>query len=221
MNLNVLPNARKFIGHKISSAEEKEITAVMFEYLMAGNGLFVRAKRREFSVCLPLSRVEVKGLPETEGKIIWNKPRISSTVWQEILADARFRNDFSDFKEDVFIIFWHEEGGEWGWKRISRERQRASTIADDTLDEYGNACIELHTHPAGAIHFSRADDEDESGKFRIFGILTDIHSKLPKIRFRCGVYDHFIQIPADFVSEMPAGFIDLNKADQTIRNILR
>ena len=221
MNLNVLPNARKFIGHKISSAEEKEITAIMFEYLMAADGLFVRAERREFSVCLPLCRVSVKGLPIIESKTVWHKPRISSTVWQEILADARFRNDFTNFKEDVFVVFWDENNVEWNWKRISKDRQRASTIADDTLEEYGNACIELHTHPDGAIHFSRADDEDESGKFRIFGILTDIHSNLPKIRFRCGVYDHFIQIPADFVSEMPAGFIDLNKADQTIRNILR
>ena len=63
MSLNILSNARKFIGHKISSAEAEEITAVMFEYLMAGNGLFVRAKRREFSVCLSLCRQTIKGLP--------------------------------------------------------------------------------------------------------------------------------------------------------------
>ncbi|MCB1025207.1 MAG: hypothetical protein KDB79_12500 [Acidobacteria bacterium] len=187
---------------------------------MAGNGLFVRAKRREFSVCLSLCRKIVKGLPEVESRIVWHKPRISSSIWQEILADACFRNDFTDFKEDVFVVVWHEEIGEWHWKRISRERQRASTIADDTLEEYTNACIELHTHPEGAIHFSRADNNDEKGKFRIFGILTDIHSNLPKIRFRCGVYDHFIEIPTDFVSEMPPEFVDLNKIEQTIRKVL-
>lgn len=220
MNLNVLPDAGKFVGHKIASSEPEPITAIMFEYLMAASGLFVQAKRREFSVCLPLCRVNVKGLPDIESKIVWYKPKIPSRVWQEILSDARFRNDFTEFKEDVFVVFWHEEGSEWRWKRISRERQRASTIADDTLEEYGEACIELHTHPDGAIYFSRADDEDEKGKFRIFGILTDIYSLHPKIRFRCGVYDHFVQIPADFVSEMPFGFIDLNKVEQTIRRIL-
>lgn len=221
MNLNILPDAGKFIGHKIALNETEAVTAIMFEYLMAADGLFVRAERREFSVCLPLCRVSVKGLPIIESKIVWHKPRIPSSIWREILSDAQFRNDFTNFKEDVFVVFWDENNVEWNWKRISKDRQRASTIADDTLEEYGNACIELHTHPDGAIHFSRADDEDESGKFRIFGILTDIHSNLPKIRFRCGVYDHFIQIPADFVSEMPAGFIDLNKADQTIRRILQ
>lgn len=221
MNLNVLHDAGKFISHKIASNEIEAVTAIMFEYLMAADGLFVRAKRREFSVCLPLCRVSVKGLPIIESKIIWHKPRIPSRIWREILSDARFRNDFTNFKEDVFVVFWNEKSGEWRWKRISRERQRASTIADDSVEEYGEACIELHTHPAGAIHFSRADDEDESGKFRIFGILTDIHNNLPKIRFRCGVYDHFIQIPADFVSEMPPEFVDLNKIEQAIRKILQ
>lgn len=221
MNLNILPDAGKFIGHKIASNETEAVTAIMFEYLMAGSGLFVRGKRREFSVCLPLCRISVKGLPIVESKIVWHKPRIPGIIWREILADARFRNDFTEFKEDVFVVFWHEKSGEWRWKRISRERQRASIIADDSVEEYGEACIELHTHPDGAIYFSRADDEDESGKFRIFGILTDVHSNLPKIRFRCGVYDHFIQIPADFVSEMPPEFVDLNKIEQTIRKILK
>ena len=94
--------------------------------------------------------------------------------------------------EDVFVVCWAEN--KWLWKKISRERSLASTIADDTQAEYENACIELHTHPNGAIHFSRADDADESGKFRIFAILTDIQSKNPSIRFRCGVYDYFFQI---------------------------
>ena len=66
------------------------------------------------------------------------------------------------------------------------------------------------TLPPNAIHFSTSDDEDESGKFRLFGILTDVHAPTPKIRFRCGVYEYFVQIPGGYVSEMPAEIIDLN-----------
>ena len=94
---------------------------------------------------------------------------------------------------------------------------RAERRAIDSLSEYGEACIELHTHPDGVIHFSSADDRDESGKFRIFGILIDIHSPSPKIRFRCGVYDYFAQIPADYISEMPEGVLDLNRYEQLIK----
>ena len=104
-----------------------------------------------------------------------------------------------EFKEDVYVIYWHKSEGAWRWKNVSRERRWAATIADDSLKEYGEACIELHSHPPGAIHFSRVDDLDESGKFRIFAILVDIHDN-PQIHFRCGIYDKFFQIPAAWVS---------------------
>jgi PRTRC genetic system protein A len=221
MNLKVLPFVRKFVEHKIASADSEAITAVMFEYLMAGNGLFIRAKRREFSVCLPVCHEPIKGLPEVKSEIVWHKPKIPSVIWRQILENARSGSDSIQFREDVYVVFWHEAIGEWRWRNIGKERSWARTIADDTLSEYGEAAIELHTHPNGAIHFSRADDDDESGKFRIFGILTDVHEPLPKIRFRCGVYDYFAQIPADYISEMPFGIIDLNKVEQTIRKILQ
>lgn len=179
MNLiqNLLP---KFIGHFIASSEVQPIKAIKFEYLLAGNGLFIRAKRRESSVCLPLFKLSVKGLPDIKTEIIWNESRIPSRIWREILANARATSDFEKFKEDVYVVFWHEKGAEWQWKNIGRERNYVSTIVDDSLEEYGEACLELHTHPPNAINFSRADDADEQGKFRIFGILIDIHSLNPK-----------------------------------------
>jgi PRTRC genetic system protein A len=218
-NLKVLPNAAKFVEHKVASHQTESITAVMFEYLMAGNGLFIRAKRREFSVCLPVCHEPIKGLPEVNGGINWHKPRIPSNLWQQILENAREASDSIQFREDVYVVFWHEATSQWCWKNIGKERRLASTIADDSLSEYGEACIELHTHPDGVIHFSSADDRDESGKFRIFGILIDIHSQNPKIRFRCGVYDYFAQIPTDYISEMPEGVVDLNRYEQLIKKV--
>ena len=218
-NLKVLPFVPKFVEHKIASSETGAITAVMFEYLMAGNGLFIRAKRKEFSVCLPVCREPIKGLPEIIGGIVWHKPRIPSHLWREILENARIGSDSIQFREDVYIVFWHERASQWCWKNIGKERSWARTIADDSLSEYGESCIELHTHPDGVIHFSQADDRDESGKFRIFGILVDVHTNNPKIRFRCGVYDYFAQIPADYISQLPQDFHDLNKFEQSNRKV--
>jgi PRTRC genetic system protein A len=202
----------KFIEYKIATEAIEPITAIMFEYLLAGNGLFVRAKRNEFSVCFPISSGSIKGLPSVSSGIVWHKPVIPINLWQEVLENARISNGLAEFKEDVFVIFWHSECEEWRWKNISKERSSASTLADDSIKEYGEACIELHTHPDGAIHFSSLDDRDESDKFRIFAILTDVKSNSPSIRFRCGVYQYFFPIPAPSVSEMPAKFIDLSNS---------
>lgn len=221
-NLGSLITLPKFIEHKIASFDTEAVTAVMYEYLMAAGGVFIRAKRREFTVCLPLCERKINGLPEVQGGIIWHKPKISSRLWQHILEHARANSGAGgDFREDVYVVYWNENVGDWVWKPVSRERSLAATLAEDRFKEYGEACIELHTHPPSAIHFSGADDRDESGKFRIFGILIDVHAPNPMIRFRCGIYDFFAPIPADYVSETPNEFIDLNQVETRLRKILR
>lgn len=212
----------KFIEHKIASSYPQAVTAVMYEYLMAAGGVFIRAKRREFTACLPLCEKKINGLPEVQSGIVWHKPKINQSLWQHILEHARANSgEASNFREDVYVVYWNENTGDWVWKPLSRTREFASTLAEDRLAEYGEACIELHTHPPEATHFSTADDRDERGKFRIFGILIDIHSETPKIRFRCGIYDFFAPIPATYVSEMPTELIDLNAVETRLRKSLQ
>lgn len=214
MNLTDIFSGRKFVEHLIADDKIPPVNAVKFDYLLAGNGLFVRAKRTEFSVCLPIFHGKIEGLPNIKSEIVWHGEQIPSRIWREILENARGNGDFARFKEDVYVVYRHAETSGWHTKNIGKERSYASTIADDSLSEYGAACLEIHTHPPNAIHFSQLDDRDEQGKFRIFGILVDIYSQNPKIRFRCGIYDYFGQIPASFVGEMPSALIDLNSVEQ-------
>jgi hypothetical protein len=205
----------KLVGHRVAASENDPIDAAPFEYLLAGNGLFVRARRREFAVSLPLNLQEISGLPKTATGIAWTKPRIPVSLWRAILLHAQQTHTSTSFKEEVYLVYWDQSLGSWQWRASGRESNWASTIADDTLPEYVDCCIELHTHPPGALNFSRADDRDELGKFRIFAILIDVHDK-PKIRFRCGAYDHLIPIPAAWVGEMPEGIIDMNEIDALV-----
>jgi hypothetical protein len=205
----------KLVGHRIAASENDPIDAALYEYVLAGNGLFIRAKRREFAVSLPLSLQKVWGLPNGSIGISWTKPRIPAPLWQEILLHAQQTHSTSSFKEEVYLIYWDQVVGAWQWRASGRESNWASTIADDSLPEYAQCCIELHTHPPGALNFSRADDRDELGKFRLFAILIDVHDK-PKIRFRCGVYDHLVPIRAVWVGEIPEEIIDLNEIDALV-----
>lgn len=217
MNITDIFGGQKFVEHLIATDQLPPIEAIKQEYLLAGNGLFIRAKRKEFSVCLPLQKINVKGLSVVKSQINWHLPRIPIQIWEEILTNARANSDSAEFKEDVYVVYWNEESGGWHWKNIGKKRTYASTIADDSLDEYKNTCLEIHTHPPGALHFSRMDDRDEQGKFRLFGILIDLHESRPKVRFRCGVYDHFVQIPTSEIGEMPTELIDLNLIELFIR----
>lgn len=211
--------APKFVGHRIAERGCETVEAIMYEYLLAGNGLLLRAARQEFTASLPIAYREVKGLPETSVGLRWHRPRIASAIWDEILRHARNSHTVADFKENVYLIYWDKIREIWSWRAAGRNNSWAATIADDQLPEYVDACIELHTHPPGALNFSRADDRDESGKFRIFGILVDVHDK-PKIRFRCGIYDQFVQIPASWISVLPKGIVDLNEIESLLQMML-
>lgn len=219
MIISEIFGAHKFVEHKIATDEIPPLEAIKFDYLLAGNGLFIRAKRKEFAVCLPLNQTSVKGLPVANSEITWHKGRIPRRIWQEILTNARMNSDSMEFKEDVYVVYRDENTAQWQWKNIGKNRNYASTVADDALAEYNRACLEIHTHPPGACHFSQMDDRDESGKFRLFGILIDVHAPHPKVRFRCGIYDHFVQVPAYLFTEIPDELIDLNGGKDAVKDV--
>ena len=210
---------KEFIGHRIAKERFEPVEAILYDYLLAGNGVLLKARREEFTVSVPLVFREIKGLPIVFVGIEWHKPKVPSRIWDEICLHARISNSKESFKEEIYLIYWNNERDSWQWSTSSRDRTYASTIADDSLPEYSEACIEIHTHPDGAYQFSSADDRDESGKFRIFGIIVDVHDK-PKIGFRCGIYDHLIPIPFSWVGHLPSSVVDLNEVEALLQMML-
>ena len=208
-----------FIGHRIAKERLDPVKAILYEYVLAGNGVVLKAQRDEFTVSVPLAYREIKGLPEAFVGIKWHKPRVPGRIWDEICLHATIHNSKDDFKEELYLICWDQGSDSWQWCTSGRDRTWASTIADERRPEYSEACIEVHTHPPGAYQFSKADDRDESGKFRIFGIIADVHDK-PKIRFRCGIYDHLIPIPFTWIGNFPIGVVDLNEVEALLQMML-
>jgi len=208
-----------FIGHRIAKDRFEPVEAILYEYLLAGNGLLLRAQREEFTVSVPLVSREIKGLPTAFVGIKWNKPKVPNRVWDEICKHVQISTSRENFSEELYLINWNSERYAWQWCTSSRDRTYASTIADDRRPEYSEACIEIHTHPEGAYKFSTADDRDESGKFRIFGIIADVHDK-PKVRFRCGIYDHLVPIPFSWIGHLPSGVVDLNEVESLLQMVL-
>lgn len=217
-NLN-MQRYGEFIGHRVAKARMEGIEALLYEYVLAGNGVILRAQREEFSVSIPLVYRRIKGIPASFIGIRWHKPRVPQRLWAEICLHANLNNSKDTFKEELYLIFWDKRSQTWEWTTSGKDRTWSSTIADDTRPEYSDACIEVHTHPPGAYQFSGADDRDESGKFRIFGIISDVHD-IPKIRFRCGIYDHLIPIPSSWIGCLPSNVIDLNEVEALLQMML-
>jgi hypothetical protein len=197
-------NIPELVTRKFLFAPDQPITAPLYEIVIAQNGVFKRARRREMKSVVELSAFAAR-IPELavgEASVELDK-KIPARFFAEILAHARRSTNESNFTENLYAICRDAETGGYFWKEISRRRSFGSTIARDDDPAYQNALLEIHTHPPGCNDFSSQDDADESGKFRLFGILVDIHSQKPEIRLRVGIYDSFWEIPVETITDEP------------------
>lgn len=197
-------NLPQLVERKFLFDSNQPITAPLYEIVIAQNGMFKRARRREINAVIELSAFAVKipelAIEEARVELIETIP---ARIFREILAHARRETDAVNFTENLYAICRDNESGGYSWKEISRRRSFGSTIARDDDSAYQNALLEIHTHPPGCRDFSSQDDRDESGKFRLFGILVDIHSEEPAIRLRVGIYDSFWEIPVEIITQAP------------------
>lgn len=197
-------NIPPLVERKFLFASDQPVTAPLFEIVIARNGVFKRARRQEMTAAVEVSNFAVE-IPElaTGVPCVELARKIPACIFAEILAHARSTTDAANFTENLYAICWNSANGNYFWKEISRHRSFGSTIARDDDPAYQTAVLEIHTHPPGCREFSASDDSDESGKFRLFGILVDIHSAHPAIRLRVGIYDSFWEILAEAVADVP------------------
>ena len=197
-------NIPQLVERKFLFASRQPITAPLYEIVIAQNGVFKRARRREMQAVVELSAFAVKipelAIEEARVELI---EKIPCNIFAEILAHARSETDAANFTENLYAVCRNTEIGNYFWKEVSRSRSFGSTIARDDDPAYQTAVLEIHTHPPGCRQFSASDDCDERGKFRLFGILVDIHSDNPLIRLRVGIYDSFREIPAEIITDAP------------------
>ncbi|CAN5142790.1 hypothetical protein BH20ACI1_BH20ACI1_19350 [soil metagenome] len=209
-------NIPELITRKFLFASDQPIQAPLYEIAIAQNGVFKRARRREMTAVIELSsfavRIEELAIEKSRVEL---KMKIPVHIFTEILTHARNSTDAVNFTENLYAVYWDEEIEKYFWKEISGTRSFGSTIARDDDAAYKQAILEIHTHPPGCREFSAQDDRDESGKFRLFGILVDIHGENPLIRLRVGIYDSFWEIPIELVADaLPENLTDLVKQER-------
>ena len=97
------------------------IGASMYEYVLAGNGLFVRGQREGLQVMLPVAPCLVRGLAPVEPFVRLDNPRVPAALVNEMLRlSLRARNDQGLPSEVVFHLSW--DGARWQLEVPEQER---------------------------------------------------------------------------------------------------
>jgi PRTRC genetic system protein A len=188
----------KLVQHLIVQDDGKlpSIPDCLYAYIMAGNGIFLYAKRDDLEVLIPIWRATIAGLPPLEPFV--HMPRVPAVLLQHILHAS---------KENLpnEILFWfnldHDQAA-WSVDAPLQTCTPASAVPVDRNDPLGiKALIDLHSHALMEPFFSRTDNKDEQG-FRIFAVIGRVNEK-PLILVRVGVYGNYWNIPAEMVFELP------------------
>jgi hypothetical protein len=221
---NTLPN---LVGYRIAGpstgAQDRialpPIEASLYEYVMAGNGIFIRGARREFQAQFCIVPCAIRGLEDLKPALNINAPLVPREIAEGMLRRARTARDAKGQPCEIVFHLEFSEAGVWQCHVPTQIQAptRARPSDDSPTSSYARACIEVHSHVDMHASFSSLDDQDEVG-FRVYAVLGCI-STTPVIRVRVGMFGYRHDIPASWIFDLPHEIGDAVTGEGTLLGI--
>ena len=175
----------------------------LYNYLLAGNGLFLQAERHELTVLMRIAPAQVRGLPLLRSRLRVRFPRVPVDLVREMVqvaADAA--RDRSGGLEVLLTLTFQE--GRWHLTQPPQEQTPSSVQLAPDADRAAvmEALIDVHSHPFPLRAFSGTDHESDRGVFR-FAVLIADPAGVPSLHARLCVYGAFLEVPPSLLFELP------------------
>ena len=178
--------------------------AQAYQYILAGDGIFVRAETPFFSAIVPVAACSVRGLAPLQPKFRLKVARIPEKLLRAALTDALSVRRPDGGLNEALYQFLHQGNR----VQLRRPVQRATGVTVMTAgNDDPNILCELHSHGNMSAFWSRTDDADEQGA-RVYAVIGRLDTS-PEIRIRVGVYGYWHPVPVTAVFTGEAGFTDL------------
>ena len=174
----------------------------LYEFVIAGNGVFVRAHRCGLEAMIPISMCEIRGLQPVEPYVRLEAGKIPMICTQAILAE--FQSDLPNES----LVWVRVEDKKWKVIKPEQIADENSVHPVDPFDPAGIAAlVDVHSHDTMEPFFSTKDDKDETG-FRIFAVFGLLDTQ-PCVMARVGIYGYCWQLNAGDVFVLPDGVKDI------------
>lgn len=178
--------------------------AQAYQYLLAGNGLFVRSHTRFWQAVIPLCIYPVRGLAPLQPQFHLLVPLLPASLLATVWQDARGCGDGNGRLCEALYHFHHQQQH----IQVKRPSQQVSPVSVTTASIAGSDVIlELHSHGAMAAFWSSTDTQDEQGCC-IYGVIGRLSEARPEIRLRLGIYGHQYPLLLTQLFETPTPFLD-------------
>lgn len=186
-------------GAVLATGTLPPIAAMGYEYVLAGNGLFIRAEDSNMEAMVPIAPARLHGLADVASYARLKLPRVPMYFLRSVLDSAR-----DALPNEAMYQFTYAADDRW---HCYKPGQLAGKCAVD-FNGRDDAVIDLHSHGSMPAFFSPTDNEDEQG-LEFYAVIGNVNSDRPKILVRVGVYGHFMPVKSTAVFEHAGPFIDL------------
>ena len=178
-------------GHLVQrtpGAEPEGEPGTGYDYIMAGNGLFVRARNALLDATVQMATAEIRGLPPLEAGATLAHGPVPMGLLQAALRAMRLAAP-----SELMAVVVHDPDA--GYQlRYPPQSTGATRVEYEALP---GGILEIHSHVDGSARFSHTDDQDERG-LAIYGVVGRLSSR-PEVSLRLGVYGNFQKLPVSAV----------------------
>ena len=184
----------KPIAYLVNTKEGLEGTPGLFyDYILAGNGLFIRGASPLLKATVLISLARVRGLAPLDEKIELARgkiPRGTYGLALSILLADRYR-------ERYLAVTWE---GEYHLRTPPQE----GTEGGVSYERLPGTVLDIHSHGRMRAWFSPTDNADELG-LRLYMVVGRLDRLLPEIEIRVGVYGYFAPVHMNEVFDVQTG----------------
>ncbi len=201
----MFPNLVTYHVHKNKPLPTND--ALAYQYILAGNGVFIRSNGSFFSALVPVKRCVVRGLAPLKPQFRLRVPRLPSILLQSVLTDAK--HSCAPHNKRILheaLYHFHHLGNT---VRVKKRPQQATVTTVQTEGDGGTDVIcDLHSHGRMPPFWSDTDNKDELGA-RLYAVIGRVDTVKPEIQMRVGVYGHWLPLPVTAVFTSCTPFTDL------------
>jgi PRTRC genetic system protein A len=166
-------------------------SGIFYDYIMAGNGIFLKAKNQLLSVTVNIAYVEVRGLEDMQENITLVHGKIPRNLLTMAIAKLMTSPDI----EKYLAITWE---GQSYWLKEPVQEAGAGHVSYET---FPNTILDIHSHTGSMpAQFSSIDNRDEKG-FCIYAVAADLRNLFPSENFRLGVYGYMLPLEKSEIFE--------------------
>ena len=165
-----------------------------YDYILAANGLFIRASNPLLRATIQVAPAEVRGLAPMQEEVELVHGRIPFSLLATTLAVSTLGG------HEVYMgVLWR--GGLYG--AVYPEQTGAVTRV--AYQRPQNVLLDLHTHGNMNAFFSGTDDRDEQG-FQLYAVIGRLDQPVKEVALRLGIYGYFAPLAWDevFIEPLPS-----------------